>query len=352
MKRLSIIILFVLLQFSVSNATSLETAPPDWPWRGITIEGTSTREDIAKLAEMKVNVVVLQLNVRNIAQYKHLTPQEAWDNRLAWADEMLDACKKNGMTCIISMFQFPIDPNLGLTQDSPAYWNSQRLQKQTVDLVGKLVEHFKNTGVELAAYDILSEPLVRFALGIQKTPSEWSALQDAIIRKIRQIDSKRYIIVTPGYGGMPSSYTDFKPLSYSKLIYSAHMYSPHGFTHQGLPGFAYGKEYPSVFPQLNKDKLIGYMQPVIDFKEKYNALVYIGEFSAARWASGSDEYVSDLIDIFDRNGFSWMYYSYGFHAWNPSYSNQYSNGDEYKKQYIGENTPRWKILKRAFTKNK
>lgn len=343
------------MHFYVLDAASLENTPPSWPWRGATFESSGTPEDVSKLAAMNVNAIAIQLNVRQIAESKHMTPEEAWNNRLAWADQMLQACRKYGIVCNISMFQFPIDPALGLTQDSPGYWSDPNLQKHTVDLVGRLAEHFKNAGDELGAYDILSEPLVRFPLGIKQTPKEWPALQDAIIRKIRQVDPKRYIIVTPGYGGMPSSYTNFVPLKYPKLIYSAHMYSPHGFTHQGLPGFAYGKEYPSLFPPLNKHKLIEVMQPVIDFKKKYNALVYIGEFGAIRWAKGGDRYVGDVIDIFDINQFSWMYFSLGYHGWNPSYNHSYSpnnSAGEYKLHYVGENTPRWQILKNAFKKNK
>jgi hypothetical protein len=355
MKNISKLFFFILLESYISHAATLETLPARWPWRGVTFESTATPEDISKLAAKNVNAIAIQLNVRQIAESKHITPEEAWDNRIAWADGILAACKKYNIVCIISMFQFPINPNLGLKESSPDYWSNKVLQNETIELVGKLAQHFKNAGDELGAYDILSEPLVRFPLGIQRTPTQWPALQDAIIRKIKQIDPKRYIVVTPGYGGMPSSYTEFKPLKYSKLIYSAHMYSPHGFTHQGLPGFTYGKQYPSTFPPLNKGKLIEFMQPVIDFKEKYNVLVYIGEFSAIRWAEGGDQYVSDVIDIFDANQFSWMYFSLGYHGWNPSYDHVYSANDstgEYKSHYVGENTPRWQILNNAFKKNK
>lgn len=334
---------------------SPELLPRSWPWRGATFENSGTPEDVSKLAAMNVNAIAIQLNVRQIAESKHMTTEEAWADRLEWADTILAACKNNNIVCIIAIFQFPFDPNLGLKESSPDYWNNKALQYETIEYVAKLAEHFKDAGNELGAYDILSEPLVRFPLGIKQTPKEWHVVQDAIIRKIKQIDPKRYVIVTPGYGGMPSSFENFKPLNYPKLIYSAHMYSPHRFTHQGLPGFDYGKEYPSTFPSLNKGKLIGYMQPVIDFKQKYNALVYIGEFSAIRWASGGDQYVSDLIDIFDTNQLSWMYFSYGYHGWNPSYSTAYTPNDavgEYKRQFKGDNTPRWQILKNAFKKNK
>lgn len=353
--KIRIAILVFIFYNNLLAGTVLNPSPIGWPWRGVTFESTATSDDVAMVAKMNANAVVIQLNVRQIAAAQHIPIPEAWNNRLRWADNILSACKKNNIVCIISIFQFPLDPNLGLNESSPEYWNNKALRDETVDVVGKLAEHFKNAGPELVGYDVLSEPLVRLPLGIQKTPNEWPALQDAIIRKIQNIDSKRYIIVTPGYGGMPSSFVDFKPLKYSKLIYSAHMYSPHGFTHQGLPGFSFGKKYPSIFPQLNKDKLVEFMRPVVEFKKKYNTLIYIGEFSAIRWASGGDQYVNDLIDIFDANQFSWMYFSLGYHGWNPSYDHVYTPNDssaEYKLHYIGEDSPRWIILKNAFKRNK
>jgi hypothetical protein len=310
--------------------------------------------DIAKLAGMKVNAVALPLDVGLIAQALHLSVEQAWDNRLAWADRMLDACKNNGIVCVISMCQFPINRNLNLTQESPGFWSDPALQQQSVDLVGKLAGHFKDRGPELGAYDILSEPLVRFPNGVQQTPAQWPALQDALIRKIRQSDPERYIIVTPGFGGEPNSYSNFTPLNYPRLIYSAHTYEPHYFTHQGLGGSSRGRIYPSADPNLSKTGLAHFLQPLVDFQKKNGVFVYIGEFSAVRWAPGGDRFVGDLIDLFDSDGFSWMYFTYGYHAWNPSYNNQFSGNDasgEWNKHYAGEDTPRWMILKKAFSKN-
>jgi aryl-phospho-beta-D-glucosidase BglC (GH1 family) len=338
----------------VSQASTGQIPPTGWPWRGITVAGTTTTKDIEILAAMKVNAVALPLDVRLIGQSLHLTPRQAWIDRLDWADKMVDACKKFNIVCVVALYQFPIDPGLGLTQDAPGYWNDPDLQEQTVDLVGKLATHFKERGAELGAYDILSEPLVRFADGTVQTPMQWPALQDAIIRKIRQVDPSRYIITTPGFGGEPSSFLNFIPLNYPRIIYSTHMYDPHYFTHQGIGGRSMGKSYPGTDPNLSKAGLEHFLQPVVDFRNKYGAYVYIGEFSAARWASGGDQYVNDLIDLFDGDNFSWMYFTYGYHAWSPSYSDQYSGSDAsgaWEKQFVGEDTQRWRILKKAFSKN-
>ena len=341
---------------SVAIAAPVQSRPPGWPWRGVNIEGNGDASDINKLASMKVNAVSLHLSPNRSALNLHLSPQEAWDRYLEWADQMLDACQQKGIVGIISLSGFPIDPNLGIDQASPEFWRDPVLQLQTVEWVGKLAEHFRQRGAELAAYDIISEPVERIPGGnMMKLPEQWPALQDALIRKIRQIDPKRYIITTPGIGGEPIGYVKFTPLNYPRIIYSAHMYDPGDYTQQGIRGSARGKSYPGADSNLTKAGLVHFLQPLIDFQARYKAYVYIGEFSAVRWAPGGDEYVRDLIDIFDSNKFSWEYFSYGgYHGWNPSFSHEYSSSDasgEWKFHNVGEKTPRWDILKKAFSKN-
>ena len=38
--------------------------------------------------------------------------------------------------------------------------------------------------------------------------------------------------------------------------------------------------------------------------------IYVGEFSAIRWAPGADNYLRDCIDIFEEYGWDWTYHAY------------------------------------------
>ena len=364
-----------------SPVAATQSAPPGWPWRGISVAGDATASDIAALSAMKVNAVALSLAPRIMSSALHISPEQAFINRLVWADQMLDACKKYGIVGIITISDFPIDPSMHLTQVSPEFWNDPGQQQLTVSLIDKLAEHFKNRGAELGAYDILNEPLENNThTGEMSTPSQWSALQDAIIRKIRQSDPNRYVITTPGMGADPSAFTNFSPLNFPRIIYSFHMYRPHYFTHQGVGVNSLywqtgnGQNMHVIYPNSNnstdtdpvlhhtgfiKAGLAAVMQPVVDFQKKYGAYVYVGEFSAARWAQGGDLYLSDLISIFDKDKFSWIYVGYGVphqdpSPWNPSFDNQFfdnTNPAVWMSHYVGFNTPRWFILKKAYSKN-
>lgn len=343
------LILFLLIGSSIAHAA--QDLPPNWPWRGIAMDGNSHEIDIVKLAKLHVNAVELVLSIRNEAQYGSMTPDEAWNTVIMWADSMLDTCKQYGVVGIVTFSDMLVDPALPRA-DSPDFWENPKRLEESLHLVGKLAKHFSARGKELGAYEILSEPLVRKPPDIQETPSQWPGFRAQIIKEIRKYDSDRFIILSSGFGGETSSYNGFKPLGFSRVIYGAHVYNPHPYTHQGLYGIPRGMAYPNAV--YNKKYLENVLRPLVAFQEKYHKLVFIGEFSAVRWSPGGNQYLYDLIDLFDRHKFSWMYFSYnGFQGWDPSYDEKYdAPGESPRPQaWIGFGSKRWGILKKAYERN-
>lgn len=356
MKPCKAIALILLTSFLIATAASASSAnmPDGWPWRGISIDsfGDNNRiSDVRKLAQANVNAIEFVLGVRMAAKYENLTPEAAWKKNLAWADAMLDECKRVGIVGILTFVQVPIDPALGLQQDSREFWESPTLRAEAVALAGKLAKHFALRGAELGAYEILNEPLV-VSEGRQSRPIQWPQLREEILREIRRYDANRYVVITPGPGGETSGYKDFKPLADPRIIYGAHFYNPHEYTHQGVFGRAMGLSYPGLW---GKAYLEHALQPLLEFKTRYDVPVWIGEFSAARWAPGANDYLADLIEIFDRYSFGWMYFSYNsWHGWSPFFNTRLSTEDlkDREKSFQGDDTQRWILLKRAFSKNR
>jgi hypothetical protein len=66
----------------------------------------------------------------------------------------------------------------------------------------------------------------------------------------------------------------------------------------------------------NKEQLRRVLQPVIDFQRDYGVPIYIGEFSAIRWAPDDSayRYLKDVIELFEENNWSWAYHA--FREWN------------------------------------
>lgn len=352
---LSIFIILLWSHFAIAEITPL---PPNWPWRGIVMTSGSTADvnDIKYLAGINVNAISLHLDVRLVAQRFKLSPAEAWERDLKWADLMLDECRKYRITAILSMVQIPVDPALGITQESPEFWDNPERLNEAIEVATRLAEHFKGRGAELSAYTILSEPVVRRGSKPER-PAVWPDLMKNIVKTIRKYDPKRFIVVTPGPGALPRGYSDFKPLDDPYIIYDAHIYTPHQYSHQGIFGMPKGIAYPGTVSLRYWDKknLEDAMSPLIAFQKKYNVPVFIGEFSAVRWAPGANDYLKDLIDIFDSHGWGWVYFQYkSYHGWDPDYDTGYATDapDDWKKHYVGRGTPRWKLLRDAFAKNK
>ena len=321
--------------------------PPNWPWHGVVMEGMVTPDDVGRLAGYGANAAAILLQPRAYAASHHVSPDQAWQTLLAYADTTLDACRTYRMTCILSVSQIPTDPALGISQASPAFWNDPTRLAEATKIAGSLAQHFHGRGAELGAYELLNEPVMQDGSRSVFPPTLPMVIR-SIVSEIRKYDANRFIGVALPMGALPGGYVGFQPLADRRIVYTAHMYMPYEYSHQGIESWPKrGAAYPGWIgaKYWDVDALEKYMSPLISFKSRYNVPVWIGEFSALDWAPNAPQYLSDLVRVFDRNGFGWTYYSInGSHGWNPSCDASF----DAQKCGMGDNTPKWQILKSAF----
>ena len=352
-KRLVFLILALCyLFFGLSIAKAFES-PAGWPWRGVNIDSIDfdarqLKEVIKKIA---INSVQIRLRPRELSKISNISAKEAWTQSLTWAKDMLDECKKTGIVGIISVEGFPIDPAVGYDQTSPLFWYSSRDKQDVINLASDLAKHFSLRGPELVAYQFLSEP-VMIVGGKNFLPPQWNTFIADLVAAIRKNDPERWIAVAAGPWGLPSSYKNYEPLPFPKIVYSAHMYVPHTYTHQGIRKYKEKYTYPGIIngEKWDKERLVSELAVLKSFYSEHRVPVWIGEFSAIRWAPGAELYVSDLINIFDDYGWAWTYFSLnGWHGWNPDYDHHRTIKNEWKQQNVGGDSKRWKTLRRAFS---
>lgn len=49
--------------------------------------------------------------------------------------------------------------------------------------------------------------------------------------------------------------------------------------------------------------------------------MFVGEFSAVRWAPGAARWLQDSVDLFEEMGWDWAYHSTaGWNGWNPTFA--------------------------------
>jgi hypothetical protein len=110
--------------------------------------------------------------------------------------------------------------------------------------------------------------------------------------------------------------------------------------------------YPGEIEGKRWDKAVleQALSPAIEFQKRYNVHIYIGEFSAIRWAPGGSaaRYLSDVIDILEAHGWDWSYHA--FREWN-GWSVEHGSDPQDNKP-ASSRTDRQKLLLDWFAKNK
>ncbi len=286
--------------------------------RGVMYGPHGREEDIRKLAEWGANLIRWQFYWYDGSfpeKRMDLALYDQWlEATMAEVDRLLPLCEQLGIRVIIDLHTPP-----GATESrQSAIFQKAEYQKKFLEVWEKLARHYKDKPA-IWGYDLLNEPAEgSVAPGLL----DWHALADLTAHRVREIDSKRAIIVEPGPFGSWGNLPFFEPIAVPGIVYSVHMYDPLAFTHQGvLDGYPTGVEYPGMVRGVlwNKDKLREILAPVREFQKDYTVPIFVGEFSAIRWAPGDSaaRYLRDCIEIFEEYGWDWAYHAFReWHGWN------------------------------------
>ena len=221
-----------------------------------------------------------------------------------------------------------------------------------VDLWRMVARHYKDEPI-VVGYDLYNEPVQ-----INQVKYDYLYCQYEAAKAIREIDAEKPIIIAANQWSSAAAFNYLKPLPLKNLIYQGHMYEPGSFTHQGvgwenmkkiLDGSLKLKGYPGWFDNFYYDKkeLRKILKPIRDFQLKYNARIYMGEFSAIRFAPGAAQYIQDVIELFEEYGWDWSYHAFReWFNWSVEYDENPHNNEPAK-----QDTERKKILLKYFGKN-
>lgn len=308
-------------------------------------EGWS-EQDFIDLKKWNVNIIRYQMLPYGIP-ISTRKEYEAWiDIEMKKIDRFLVLVRKYGMKAVIDLQKGPgTHSELGSNLMS---WDI-RDQDLLVSTWQKLAAHYKGNRDVIYGYDILNEPREDDFIYTPGGGVEWQLLAERVIKAIRTADPDTPIIVEAAEWSNPKGFRNLKPINGGNLIYSPHFYSPHTYTHQFVHRyFKTGYSYPGTIngEEWNKERLRRELAPVREFQKKYNVPIFLGEFSAIRWANGADRWLQDAIELFEEYGWDWCYHSFReYQGWDLE-----KEGPRDEPRF-SEDNPRKRVLLKFFEKN-
>jgi hypothetical protein len=316
--------------------------------RGTMINPSLKEEDFRVLSSWNANLIRWQLNWVGDDPADNATVSEyvAWlDTALKQFDAMLPVLRQLNLNIVLDLHT---PPGGGNWQTFYRLFTEKQFQDCFLSVWEMMANKYKNES-HIIGYDILNEPDDHSLLpGLMN----WRELAISVVQRIRVIDSQHTIICEASPLAVSNTLPNFEPLPFDNIIYSFHMYEPYDFTYQNLNFNVTPIYYPGPIrgTMWNKEKLRSLLQPNVEWQKVHNVSIYVGEFSAIRWAPGNStaNYLNDLIELYEEFGWDWTYHAFReFQGWDVEMI-----GDKDHPQRSPTPTDRQLLLMEWFKKNK
>lgn len=200
-------------------------------------------------------------------------------------DSLLSWCKANEMYLILDMHATPggqgHDVNISDRDPSkPSLWESEENQQKLVAIWKKIAERYKDEPW-IGAYDLINEPNWTFEEGKNRHGIEDShneplrKLMMEITEAIREVDQNHIVIIEGN--GWGNNYNGILPPWDDNMVISFHKYWNYNETAS--------------------------IQQFLDFRDKYNAPVWLGETG-----ENSNLWFTDAIRLMEENNIGWCWW--------------------------------------------
>ncbi len=307
-------------------------------------------------------VVRVPLDPAGIARDRGRNIWALWPRILDEVAATVKNARLAGVKVVLVLGNPPL-ANMAVSHDSSAFWHQPDLAAVFCRIWRDLARKLKSYDRTIYGYDLYNEPVDPAQSG---PPRQWRPLAIKIIRTIRRIDRKVWIIYEPGPWNNPSGFAHLYPLPFRRVMYSIHFYSPRAFTHQGVydtrnTDLAHAMKminvnYPGVIGGVrwNERRLNQLLAPVDRFQARWGVPIFVGEFGAVRWAprGSAARWLADVTALFNRRRWAWCFLAFrSWNGWSLEYGNSFwRQGMPYPKPVRYE-TARARVIRAALAKN-
>lgn len=297
-------------------------------------------QTIKDLSTWGANVIRLQLNPATYALKKGKDLWETLPEYLNLVEEKVRAAQSVNVKVILDLHEPPIYVNGKVPtlddHNQRGFWaNHPEMKDALIRMWKNIAQHFtkKEYENEIWGYDLFNEPSEKGRAAVQ----EWLAMVPDIITAIRTVNKNVWIVFQPGLVAETFQKEKKKIIQKDKrVVYSLHFYCPETFACQGIlykgeynsktmtheeaiasfkreyPGKAKNHWWEKEETYCDKATLEAELKPLTNFASEYKVPVLIGEFSVITWApvNSAINWFKDVIDIFEKNNFSWCFHAF------------------------------------------
>ncbi len=229
-----------------------------------------TRDDIQFLKQAGFNSIRIPFHYKFFA-HGSTEGFALIDPVVAWAHEA-------GLYVVLDMHCAPggqTGANIDDSANYPWLFQSQPSQAEFLDIWTRIAAHY-STNPTILGYDLLNEPLPAIAT-LAPLHSLLEPLYKRATAAVRTVDPNHVIIL--GGANWDGDFTVFGPPFDKNVMYTFHKY--------WMP---------------SKKEAI---QPYLDFREKYNVPLWLGESG-----ENTDEWVQDFRELLEKDHIDWAFWPY------------------------------------------
>ena len=235
-----------------------------------------TREDIKFIKESGFNSVRVPFSYRLFVTETEPRRLEGEGYRLL--DDVVAWCKSENLYVILDMHAAPggqTGDNIDDSWGYPFLFESAESQELTVNIWRKIAARYRNEPI-IIGYDLLNEPIAHY-FDAASLNSKLEPLYRRIVAGIRQVDKNHVIFL--GGAQWSNNFKVFGPPFDPKVVYTFHKY----------------------WMEVNR----GAIQEYLDFRDKYNVPVWMGESG-----ENTDEWINAYRTLLEQNNIGWCFWPY------------------------------------------
>jgi len=245
-------------------------------WKGF-LDNYITREDIKYLKSIGCNHIRLPFNYKMFTDDLYMGER---NSGFKYFDRLIEWCKEEELYVLLDMHCAPggqTGDNIDDSYGYPFLFKSKSSQDLMTQIWVDIAKKYKDEPIVLG-YDIVNEPIAHyFNDELEDLNHELFLLYKRIINEIRAVDKQHTIFLN---GSIWSSNFDvFEEMLDDNVVYEFHKY----------------------WVDVNMDAI----QPYIDFRDKHQVPIYVGETG-----ENTDDWVKGFRILLDYNQINWCYWPY------------------------------------------